>query len=103
MTCATYSYLTLHTTRSRQSPYFTMAENIPPPDNTRGVPYYEKLKRDLRETLQKKRLLDKNMVFYPSDYPQHAYPPDLSLPRPLSRTKSSATKPPTSKRRVRAT
>lgn len=39
-----------------------MAENIPPPDNTRGVPYYEKLKRDLRETLQKKRLLDKNMV-----------------------------------------
>lgn len=39
-----------------------MAENIPPADNTRGVPYYEKLKRDLRETLQKKRLLDKNMV-----------------------------------------
>ena len=39
-----------------------MAENVPPPDNTRGVPYYEKLKRDLRETLQKKRLLDKNMV-----------------------------------------
>ena len=39
-----------------------MAENIPPPDNTRGVPYYEKLKRDLRDTLQKKRLLDKNMV-----------------------------------------
>lgn len=39
-----------------------MTENLPPPDNTRGVPYYEKLKRDLRETLQKKRLLDKNMV-----------------------------------------
>ncbi|KAF6230147.1 hypothetical protein HO133_004486 [Letharia lupina] len=39
-----------------------MAENIPPTDNTRGVPYYEKLKRDLRETLQKKRLLDKNMA-----------------------------------------
>lgn len=43
-----------------------MAENIPPPtssaDATRGVPYYEKLKRDLRETLQKKRLLDKNLV-----------------------------------------
>ncbi|KAL8745638.1 MAG: hypothetical protein Q9190_002242 [Brigantiaea leucoxantha] len=44
-----------------------MAENAPPPstnasaDATRGVPYYEKLKRDLRETLQKKRLLDKNM------------------------------------------
>ena len=31
-------------------------------DSSRGVPYYEKLKRDLRETLQKKRLLDKNMV-----------------------------------------
>ena len=31
-------------------------------DSTRGIPYYEKLKRDLRETLQKKRLLDKNMV-----------------------------------------
>ncbi|MCJ1409200.1 hypothetical protein MMC19_003278 [Ptychographa xylographoides] len=45
-----------------------MAENIPPGgqaanvDATRGVPYYEKLKRDLRETLQKKRLLDKNMA-----------------------------------------
>ncbi|CAF9928472.1 MAG: hypothetical protein ALECFALPRED_004067 [Alectoria fallacina] len=39
-----------------------MTENLPPPDNTRGVPYYEKLKRDLRETLQKKRLLDKNMA-----------------------------------------
>ena len=48
---------------------FTMAENIPPPDNTRGVPYYEKLKRDLRETLQKKRLLDKNMVSLPIQYP----------------------------------
>ncbi|MCJ1451806.1 hypothetical protein MMC28_002146 [Mycoblastus sanguinarius] len=43
-----------------------MAENIPPAsssaDASRGVPYYEKLKRDLRETLQKKRLLDKNMA-----------------------------------------
>ena len=45
-----------------------MAENIPPnaqaanADATRGVPYYEKLKRDLREIIQKKRLLDKNMV-----------------------------------------
>ena len=48
-----------------------MAENIPPPDNTRGVPYYEKLKRDLRETLQKKRLLDQNMVL-----------PTLSPPTP---------------------
>ncbi|KAL8729834.1 MAG: hypothetical protein Q9166_004475 [cf. Caloplaca sp. 2 TL-2023] len=43
-----------------------MTENVPPSttaDNTtRGIPYYEKLKRDLRETLQKKRLLDKNMA-----------------------------------------
>ncbi|KAL9020965.1 MAG: hypothetical protein Q9185_001792 [Variospora sp. 1 TL-2023] len=51
-----------------------MSENNPPPTttttaagttsdtNTRGIPYYEKLKRDLRETLQRKRLLDKNMV-----------------------------------------
>lgn len=49
-----------------------MAENVAPSsgannsganaDATRGVPYYEKLKRDLRETLNKKRLLDKNMV-----------------------------------------
>lgn len=52
-----------------------MAENIPPPsanstDSTRGVPYYEKLKRDLRETLQKKRILDKNMV-PPLNSPTH--------------------------------
>ena len=45
-----------------------MAENIPPSANgtsadaTRGLPYYEKLKRDLRETIHKKRLIDKNMV-----------------------------------------
>ncbi|KAI5298367.1 hypothetical protein KEM56_004120, partial [Ascosphaera pollenicola] len=28
---------------------------------TRGLPYYERLRRDLRDTIQKKRLLDKNM------------------------------------------
>lgn len=43
-----------------------MGENdvptLPNADSTRGVPYYEKLKRDLRETLTKKKLLDKNMV-----------------------------------------
>jgi chromatin modification-related protein EAF6 len=50
-----------------------MAENIPPgsaskvavtksESTARGVPYYEKLRRDLRDTLQKKRILDKNMV-----------------------------------------
>ena len=47
-----------------------MAENIAPgqvtsnADSTRGVPFYEKLKRDLRETIQKKRLLDKNLVHH---------------------------------------
>lgn len=61
-----------------------MAENVPPattvaPANsgnaatsgantdqssTRGVPYYEKLRRELRDTIQKKRLMDKNMVRY---------------------------------------
>ncbi|KAM5453946.1 chromatin modification-related protein eaf6 [Microsporum audouinii] len=28
----------------------------------RGIPYYEKLRRELRDTLQKKRLMDKNMA-----------------------------------------
>jgi chromatin modification-related protein EAF6 len=52
-----------------------MAENIPPTkavpngaatgldqNPNRGIPYYEKLRRELRDTLQKKRLMDKNMV-----------------------------------------
>lgn len=47
-----------------------MSENAPPVGNapntsqdaSRGMPYYEKLRRDLRETLQKKRLLDQNMA-----------------------------------------
>ncbi|KKY18940.1 putative chromatin modification-like protein eaf6 [Phaeomoniella chlamydospora] len=53
-----------------------MAENVPPgptaaaaakpattaPDTAnRGLPYYEKLRRDLRDTIQKKRILDKNL------------------------------------------
>lgn len=52
-----------------------MAENVPPgsagktattTDSTaRGLPYYEKLRRDLRDTIQKKRILDKNIVLYP--------------------------------------
>ncbi|EER44651.1 conserved hypothetical protein [Histoplasma capsulatum H143] len=29
---------------------------------SRGIPYYEKLRRELRETIQKKRLMDKNMA-----------------------------------------
>ena len=48
-----------------------MAENIPPGSAGKtaannadrpGLPYYEKLRRDLRDTLQKKRLLDRNMT-----------------------------------------
>ncbi|KIV99550.1 uncharacterized protein PV09_08850 [Verruconis gallopava] len=45
-----------------------MAENAPPPtstssgDSSRGMPYYEKLRRDLRETLQKKRALDASIM-----------------------------------------
>ncbi|KAJ9609829.1 hypothetical protein H2200_006158 [Cladophialophora chaetospira] len=47
-----------------------MTENIPPSSGTKpvaasdrpGLPYYEKLRRDLRDTLQKKRLLDRNLV-----------------------------------------
>ncbi|KAK2865182.1 hypothetical protein FQN49_003828 [Arthroderma sp. PD_2] len=58
-----------------------MAENIPPTtavetptaataaptapadqQPARGIPYYEKLRRELRDTLQKKRLMDKNMA-----------------------------------------
>lgn len=32
----------------------------------RGLPYYEKLRRELRDTLQRKRLMDKSMVCIPS-------------------------------------
>ncbi|EXJ58002.1 hypothetical protein A1O7_05425 [Cladophialophora yegresii CBS 114405] len=47
-----------------------MAENIPPNTASKpvtnsdrpGLPYYEKLRRDLRDTLQKKRLLDRNLA-----------------------------------------
>lgn len=47
-----------------------MAENIPPNSSSkpapganadRGLPYYEKLRRDLRDTITKKRLLDRNL------------------------------------------
>lgn len=53
-----------------------MTENVPPAPNNaggtaangamdqtqnRGIPYYEKLRRDLRDALQKKRLMDKSM------------------------------------------
>jgi len=45
-----------------------MSENAPPvgaptlSDSSRGMPYYEKLRRDLRETLQKKRILDQSIA-----------------------------------------
>ncbi|KAJ4296275.1 hypothetical protein N0V90_006320 [Kalmusia sp. IMI 367209] len=45
-----------------------MAENAPPAaaanavtDPSRGMPYYERLRRDLRESLQKKRAIDHNL------------------------------------------
>ncbi|KAE9972045.1 hypothetical protein BLS_003238 [Venturia inaequalis] len=31
-------------------------------DSSRGMPFYEKLRRDLRETLQKKRILDQSIA-----------------------------------------
>ena len=46
-----------------------MAENAPPGGASaasdaasRGMPYYERLRRDLRESLQKMRILDNNLV-----------------------------------------
>jgi len=46
-----------------------MAENAAPgsannagADSSRGMPYYERLRRDLRESLNKKRLIDNNLV-----------------------------------------
>ncbi|KAF2030021.1 NuA4-domain-containing protein [Setomelanomma holmii] len=46
-----------------------MAENAPPGsakdasnDSSRGMPYYERLRRDLRESLQKKRTIDNNLL-----------------------------------------
>ena len=52
-------------------PVFKMAENAPPAGATNagadagrgtGTPYYEKLRRDLRDTLTKKRALDQSLV-----------------------------------------
>jgi chromatin modification-related protein EAF6 len=46
-----------------------MAENAPPgnskdapTDASRGMPYYERLRRDLRESLAKKRTIDNSLV-----------------------------------------
>jgi hypothetical protein len=80
-----------------------MAENIPPgskdvssADSTRGLPYYEKLKRDLRETLQKKRMLDKTMV---SLSLHGASKPLLIMRRRLWNNRYTAWKNPISKKR----
>lgn len=46
-----------------------MTENAPPgssantgADGSRGMPYYEKIRRDLRESLNKKRGIDAQLV-----------------------------------------
>ena len=46
------------------------APNAPADQNaaSRGLPYYEKLRRELRDTLQKKRLMDKSMVSHVIDF-----------------------------------
>lgn len=68
----------------------------------RGLPYYEKLRRDLRDALQKKRLMDKSMVclrlspYIPS---QSAITWQLTTAdRPNSNTKSTVLSNPTSKK-----
>ncbi|KAL2829725.1 histone acetyltransferase subunit NuA4-domain-containing protein [Aspergillus cavernicola] len=40
----------------------TTNEPNPQDQRNRGLPYYEKLRRELRDTLQKKRLMDKSMA-----------------------------------------
>ena len=57
-----------------------MAENAPPPtttpaapaDSSRGMPYYEKLRKDLRDALQKKRMLDQSLVSPPYAHLPHS-------------------------------
>ena len=54
-----------------------MAENVPPAssatDPTRGLPYYEVLKKQLHETIHKKRMLDKNLVDPPAISPNSQF------------------------------
>lgn len=61
-----------NTNNSAPAPASGGAANQNNPQSSRGLPYYEKLRRELRDTLQKKRLMDKSMV---------------CCPRPLSFTK----------------
>jgi hypothetical protein len=60
-----------------------MSENAAPgsanntgADSSRGMPYYERLRRDLRESLNKKRLIDNSLVSTPNDA---LYMPVLTL------------------------
>jgi len=79
-----------------------MGENVPPGSASKatatkeipGLPYYEKLRRDLRDTLAKKRLIDRNLVIVVS------LSGDMSLltqSRHTSRNRSSSRRRPTSK------
>lgn len=107
------------------------AQNTPADQNatSRGLPYYEKLRRELSDTIAHKRAMDRSMV---SAEPLGAWPvspatyqlmaihvqrvektgQDLihdansdwsDLDRPNSKTKSSVSNNPTSKRQRRAT
>ena len=60
-------FLLLYTTSDTRKSIMT--ENAPQSgaanaaaDASRGMPYYERLRRDLRESLNKKRVIDSNLV-----------------------------------------
>jgi hypothetical protein len=96
---------TIHTTQEHRSKGLEMAENVPPGSASkpaaaatdgRGIPYYEKLRRDLRDTLQRKRALDKSMVLAVFDSETWIFQTDF-LRRTL-KSKYTVTRPPTSKK-----
>jgi hypothetical protein len=85
-----------------------MAENAPPgsskdaaADTSRGMPYYERLRRDLRESLQKKRTIDNNLVG--EAHQQSRRRKLTSMCSSDWKTRSSRRKRRTSKRRAPAT
>jgi hypothetical protein len=69
--------LAIRTSLKNVTAAFAMSENAPPgpggasvnanssADVSRGLPYYEKIRRDLKDTIQKKRILDQNLVPFP--------------------------------------
>lgn len=60
---ATATATTTATTTGGTSSGTTAATTTTTDQNqNRGLPYYEKLRRDLRDSLQKKRMMDKSMV-----------------------------------------